>query len=392
MFDIDLKQLFNAEAQAFYEVNRHEPISKLLIKYAKDPTNKARSIQLEARKRAQKKLPTWYNHPEVVFPPKANLEQASSERTAAYKAQLFSYQSSIDLTGGTGIDSWQWALHGKKHTYVEPNKALCALAKHNFNALGLPQVNVECKTAEDFLESLSAPVDLIYLDPSRRAAGNKKVTLQAYQPDVIALLPVLLKHAKTVVVKVSPLADLTYLVQAVQNHCAAIYVLAVKNECKETLLQLTAQSTDQPEIQTVNLTDNHAQVFRFKRTDENQKATLAARVCTYLYEPNAAILNAGAFNAVACKYSLQKLDLNSHLYTSDVELNTFPGHVYRVVEVAHPYKLRKVYQGMSITSRNFPDAAEHIKKRLKSTEGNNFRLFATTVAGKRLFIVAELIY
>ena len=45
---------------------------------------------------------------------------------------------------------------------------------------------------------------------------------------------------------------------------------------------------------------------------------------TYLYEPNASILKAGAFRSVSSIYNVEKLHPNSHLYTSDEYIQDFP--------------------------------------------------------------------
>lgn len=389
MFEVDLLELINADALAFYALHEHDPIDKLLLRYASDPVQTARAIQLEARNRAAKKLPLWHENPAIVFPPKANLEQASSEITAKYKAGLVDYQTSIDLTGGTGIDSWQFALKANKHIYVEPNEDLCKLAKHNFAVLGLQNIEIVCATAEQYLEAISSKVDLIYIDPSRRTAGSRKVNLADYEPDVISLLPTLLNRATNILIKVSPLADITYLINLFNGHCKAIHVFAVKNDCKEVLLHITEKIFTKPVIETVNFTDERPQLFCFTREEENVRAAFATDILRYVYEPNAAVLKAGAYNSLAQRFGVEKLHPNSHLYTSNDLKAEFPGAVYHVLEVAKPFKLSQVYKDVSVACRNFPEKPEQIRNRLKIKDGNTFKLFATTVSNKKIFVIGK---
>lgn len=389
MFDVDLELLINKEAQAFYQQNQLESLDKLLFRYAKDPISHARAIQLEAKRRAHKKLPEWYSNPEIVFPPKTYLEQASSQETAAYKANLVDFKTSIDLTGGTGIDSWQFALKSQNHVFVEPNADLVRLASHNFHALKLSNTQLVNTTAESYLETLSHKHDLIYLDPLRRVGGTRKVLLDDYSPNVIALQNKLLEKATHVFIKVSPLADLTYLLNSFQPHVKAIHVVAVKNECKEVLVHLTKEISTKSNIITVNIAGNKKAYFEFMRDDETKSAKLTNSLDMYLFEPNAAVLKAGAFNSIATQFNLHKLHVNSHLYTSNNMPSGFPGNAYKVIEQSAPYKLKRVYEGVSIATRNFPQPVKIIRKKTRFTDGQKFKLFATTLGTKKAFIVCQ---
>jgi len=66
-------------------------------------TQKELVVQLEAKKRCHKKLPTWFNTPKVYYPAKLNIEQTSSEKTALYKSELVSGKQLLDMTGGLGL-------------------------------------------------------------------------------------------------------------------------------------------------------------------------------------------------------------------------------------------------------------------------------------------------
>ena len=99
-------------------------------------------IQIESRQKAQKKLPTWFNTNGILFPPKLNLEQTSSEKTAAYKASLLPSTNTIDVTGGFGIDTYYFSKNHDKVTHVEHNKSLAELVIHNATILKTENLTV----------------------------------------------------------------------------------------------------------------------------------------------------------------------------------------------------------------------------------------------------------
>ena len=70
------------------------------------------------------------------------------------------------------------------------------------------------------------------------------------------------------------------------------------------------------------------QSIAFSYSQENETAPLSEPL-DYLYEPNASILKAGAFNSIAYDFKLQKLHPNSHLYTSHNLVEGFPGRTLK---------------------------------------------------------------
>ena len=62
--------------------------------------------QLEALRTIAYKIPSWFEVMGLIYPPKVNLEQASSQVTAQYKASLVQGETLWDLSGGLGVDSW----------------------------------------------------------------------------------------------------------------------------------------------------------------------------------------------------------------------------------------------------------------------------------------------
>lgn len=391
MFDVDFELLTNAEAQDFYVAHKHENIQKLLLKYSSNALFKARVIQMDARLRAAKKIPDWYNNAQILFPPKAFLQQSSSQITATYKANIFKTHTSLDLTGGTGIDTWQLAKQSQAHLYVEQNTHLVALAKHNFKALKISNIKIINVEASEFLLTTSQTFDLIYIDPARTISGSKRINLAQYEPNVLQLLPVLLKKGNNVLVKVSPMADIAYLIDALKHSVFELHVVAVADDCKEILLCLRDGFFENPRIKTINFLTTSQQRFDFFLANEREMAPIASSIEKYIYQPNVAVRSAGAFNSVAKAFNLKKLDRNTQLYTASHFCSNFPGAIYNVIETAAPFKLKGTYQRVSISTKNYNLTPENIRKRSGYSDGNDFKLFGTTLAGKPLFIMSMMV-
>src|SRR5690554_1605630 len=129
--------------------------------------------QIDSRRRIEKKLPLWFETPHIIYPPKLNLEQTSSEITATYKASLVDTGSLADLTGGFGIDSYYFAKQVDSVHHFEINKELSNIAKHNFEVL--KQKNIQCFASDGMAAAKKNHYTTIYADPSRRHDKKGKV-------------------------------------------------------------------------------------------------------------------------------------------------------------------------------------------------------------------------
>ena len=248
------------------------------------------------------KVPTWAATEGILCPPRLSLEQCSSEATARYKARVVAAQEGsrrrlADLTGGLGIDCSFLAPLFAEADYVERQENLCRLAAHNLPLLGLTHVRVHCADGTGFLDTMP-PADWLFLDPARRDShGGRTVALADCEPDVSLLEDRLLDKAPRILLKLSPMLDLTLALHTLHSVREA-HVVAVDNECKELLLILergcTAEIDDLP-VSCANLdaTGEAGRVFTFTRRHE-QAATcpLADAPLAWLYEPNAALLKA----------------------------------------------------------------------------------------------------
>ena len=369
--------------------------------------------QISGYQHIVRKVPAWYACPDLVFPASLSLEQSSSQYTAVYKHDLL--QSLIreqpgqkavaklplgaDLTGGFGVDAFYLSGLFEQFFYVEKQPELCKIAAHNFKALNCPGIQVVTAGAEDYLKQ-SDKLDFIYLDPSRRDRhGSKIVALQDCSPDVSVIYAELLQKAELVLLKLSPMIDLSLALKSLP-HTRQIHVVSLDNECKEVLFLLDAKHVaKEPELTAVNLRSNAAaQVYRFTRSSEAQAScAYSSRPGKFLYEPNASVLKAGAFVEPAQKFGLEKLHKNSHLYTSDNLEPAFPGKIFEIKATlaAKPRDFHKQLPDLlqaNLAVRNFPVGVDVLRKKLALKEGGTEFIFASTVADEsKVFIYGKRI-
>ena len=298
--------ILNTDVQQFINAHLNTDITSLLLKGIsfKDIDTKAIIEQIEAKKRCKTKLPTWFNTNTIYYPNKLNIEQTSSEKTAAYKAGLISGNTLIDLTGGFGIDAYYFSKRVETVTHCEINEELSKMVQHNNIKLGVANMTCIAENGIEVLKRLNKPFDWIYVDPSRRDVSKNKVFLLTdCEPNVKTFQGLFLKYAKHVMLKTSPLLDISATLSALK-HVKCVHIVAVNNEVKELLWILERDYTGDVEINTINLQKDQQQNFNFKLKDESNSTSDYSEPLTYLYEPNAAILKAGAFNTVT-KLSVQ---------------------------------------------------------------------------------------
>lgn len=346
--------------------------------------------QMEARKKAREKLPAWTAIPELIFPVRLSVEQCSSEQTATWKGeyirQIFpecNEWTLTDLSGGFGVDCWHLAQSFRQAVYVERDPDLCAIAAHNFRLLGGTSIHVVCQSAEDYLSEAVPSRGLAFIDPARRNDKQQKlVALSDCSPDVPALINSLRKHFRAVLLKLSPMLDIRAALRDLpDSHRLEIW--ASQKECKEMIVLL---DFTKPAPVSVPICARYEgqEAFCFDFEEEGMaESVIATSIGSYLYEPNVAILKAGAFRCAGTRFGLQKLHPHSHLYTSDRLLAHFPGRTFRVLKTFgfKDKDIKEALQGIEacqLTVRNFPMKAPEVLKKLKLRDGGNLTLFATT--------------
>jgi precorrin-6B methylase 2 len=360
--------------------------------------------QIDGRKRALEKLPSWAAIEGIVWPPHLSMEQCSSERTARYKAEVAgSGESFVDLTAGFGVDAAFIAKGFQRAVSVELQPELCAVSKENFALLGLQQIEVVNGNGVDYLHTM-APADLIFIDPARRDEhGGRTYGIADCTPNVLEIIDELLTKAQRVMIKLSPMLDWRKAVDDIgKEHVTAVHIVSVNNECKELLVEVKGWKDEEVKamkVVCVNLlSDGSEERFAFDVQRLNTPLHLStSSPFHFLYEPNASVMKAGCFDLLAERYGVMPLHQNSHLFVSDVVVADFPGRGF-VIErttLMNKRELKESLAGVTqanIAVRNFPLSVAELRKRLKLQDGGDTYIFATTVEnmGHHLFICRKI--
>ena len=376
--------MIDKATQTFIEEHCDDDVRSLALQASRYPLVDMRvaATQIEGRKIAKSKLPAWASVQGIIYPVRLSMEQCSSEITAQYKASIVRGVRLADLTGGFGIDCSYMSERFAHTTYVERNEELCAIASHNFHLLN-KAIEVKQGQCEDVLDLLPEQ-DWIFLDPARRDRGGNKVSaLSDCEPDVCALEILLLQKSARVMVKCSPMLDISQAISQLHS-VTEVHVVAVNNECKELLFILERGKDDNDiRIHTVNFQSGSKQNLDFQLKEESASVcSYASQLGKYLYEPNSALMKAGCYRLPSVRYGLNKLNPNTHLYTSDVVVEDFPGRVFRIEACCgFSKKELKTLTGkqVNLSVRNFPEHVEVLRKRLKVSDGGDVYLFATTL-------------
>ena len=386
------KEILKTGVQDFVENNYNTDILSVLLSKPvfTHISQQELAQQLEGKKKAEKKLPTWFSTPGIYYPTSVQMEQTSSEKTGMYKAGLVQGDWLADLTGGFGVDTFFFSKKIPNVICCEQDGELHEISKYNAARLGNSQVDFHCGDGIEFLRSYGRKFDWIYLDPGRRDTSKKKVFLLSdCQPDVISHLDLLVDKSVRVMIKTSPLLDFTAGIDQLK-HVQEIHVVAVRNEVKELLWILGKGSRSEDiEIRTINLNRTGQERFDFLRREEQLADNPLALPRKYLYEPNAAVLKAGGFKVLCKAFGVDKIQEHSHLYTSDALID-FPGRTFQVEKV-YPYnkKALKNFKGSkaNVTTRNFPEGVAAIRKKFGLKDGGEIYLFFTTnYLGERIVI------
>ena len=368
--------------------------------------------QVDGYRRTKDKLPTFATIEDWWYPVRLSCEQCSSEATARYKSSLLPTPpfTLTDLTGGYGVDTYFMSEHATQAHYIERNEDLCKIVAHNFQTTR-PQVHIHNTDAIHHLQEMSS-CDVIYLDPARRDQhGGKVFRLEDCEPNVVDILPTLRTKSKLIIIKLSPMLDITQALQSLEG-IWDVHIVAVKNEVKEVLLvscldryhPVTTSKGYRKDtegmIYVANLLstsyqgENTPAIFSFSRDEERdaqcqhfdasqQHLTTPG---TYIYEPNAAIIKAGAFKLVAQRYGLCKMAPNTHLYLSEHLVKDFPGRVWQIIE--SNIKDAKNTPA-SILTRNYPLTPEQLRKKLKIKDSDTHTIIGVRLGDKPTLLLAK---
>lgn len=374
--------ILDSKIQEYIDLNIGSSISKLALQKNPFPAVEWISVlnQIAAKSKAKEKLPTWFSTQNIIYPSKISVEQTSSEKTALYKSAIISGDNLIDLTGGFGVDDYYFSKKIKNVAHCEINIELSNIVQHNCKQLHCDNITCYAEDSFETLSKLNTKWDWIYIDPSRRSDTKGKVfMLKDCLPNVPENLDFYFEKSNSILIKTAPILDITAGINEL-NHIKSIHIVAIDNEVKELLWELNKGYQGNIIIKTVNITKEKTETFDFILNEINGQPSFSLPQ-KFLFEPNSAIMKSGGFDQVGLFYELNKLHKHSHLYTSEEQKN-FPG---RIFEIKNSFTYNKSdmkkhleNQKANITTRNFSDSVESIRKKWKIKEGGDLYCFFTT--------------
>jgi hypothetical protein len=342
--------------------------------------------QLELFEKAKKKLPTWVDA--GCFFTKKSLEQSSSYALAKFKASLLHGEVLVDLSAGLGVDDVAFSLNFTNVISVDVDEHLNNIVRHNFTKLNIKNVTRIDATAETFLIDNKLKVAVFYIDADRRPSGSTKTfSLADAAPNVLKIVPSLISQGSDILLKLSPMVDITYLLKTF-DYIKEILIVGLKNEVKEVLLLMNSQSrTDISKIEAVQVNELGAVEFKF--SSSNSKQTRESSLNNqFFYEPSNMLIKAGLSGDYANHCGLKLVAKNSH-YATGGFVDDYFGRCFRIVYestfnksgIKQYLKQCKITKA-NISARNFVSSVNDIRNTFAIEDGGDDYLFFTQDATK----------
>lgn len=417
---------WNNEMRQFVAAHLYDDTSRLLLSAHRFPGIDVPFAveQIESRRRLRTKLPEWFANDDLVMSGRIPAEQCSSEQTARFKRSVMLPDASslCDMTGGMGVDFWYMSQGLERAIYTERQPSLCEAARHNFQVLqhsadvaesssdvanpssdvakpspdvakpssDVAKFSSEIIVREGLSTELPIPdVDVIYLDPARRSVdGSRIYEISDCEPDVVAWQDDLLQHCRQLIIKVSPMADISRTLSRL-HHVSDIYIISVRNECKELLI-VQKPSCSQPSytLHCVDFLSSRTIQFNIgsQELSDAPAPVLAGSLGKYFYEPDVSIMKCQAFGVLSSRFGLNMLDADSHYFTSDELCADFPGRIFCVEEQLvfsskELKRLRVRIPQANIATRGFAMSADTLRLRAGIRDGGDVYLFGASLHG-----------
>lgn len=390
---------------------------------------------LQARRKLRLKLPSWYAVPSLQYPLPLSAEQCSSEETAIYKAAILirpegdtvsetvasrplppavgpsrsgrelspllspSGLKIADLTGGLGVDVWAFSKVAEKVLYNEMKPELVTAAEHNFKELGVNNVEIRnCVVEKGVIKDILGGFepDVIFLDPARRDdVGRKVFMLEDCSPNVLELLTELYEACPEIMLKLSPMADITAVCRQLSG-VKEVHVVEAGGECKELLLLLEKGFEGQYRMYLYangTVTEIPDQVGYDGASRHGQPRPAISN--SVLFVPGKGLMKTGAFWWPET-FDLRQLAASTHMYAGSAkvpELEPF-GKFYEILESVplnnkSIKEFGKKYPQADVTARNIPMTSDELRKRLgvRPSDGT-VHIFGTNTSEEGRILIA----
>lgn len=343
-------------------------------------------LQIEARRKTRKKIPGFLKHTDFIFPTLLSAEQASNEAIARFHTSLIPSNSSLlDLTAGLGIDDLSFAINSVYVTACEIEDKKCEVLRHNAAVLGVSdRLTVINRDSISYIHNCKRGFDVVFADPTRRNESGARVhALSDCQPDILSAMPEIMALSPRLLVKSSPLLDISFIRDTVDD-LRHIFIVCFKGECKEVLIDF--QKNESFSGVTVIDLDYDKEISRFHTQfvfSGNKSLVLYcdrkdASDYQYLYEPNAGVMKTCAWSSLVDSFpQLYKADPNSHFFLSDTLYKDFPGRIMKIISQPDKKALKALKgEKFNVVSRNHPLSAPQITKKYSLSSGIDRFLYA----------------
>ncbi len=377
--------LLNFDLKSFLEEYTEKDVFRLKDLYPDDYKLLAEQIKLYPK--AKEKLPVFSGN--YCYFTSKSYEQASSETLAEYKAGLFSGSTVIDLTGGLGVDDLAFSKSFTNVISVDNDSELNKLVKINFEKLKIKNIERIDSDANNFIKNkLSA--DLIYMDADRRTKTKKSVTLEDSEPPVLKMLGRMHEISENILLKLSPLIDITYLTKTLP-HIEKILVVSLDNEVKEVLVHLNSNYNGEIKLKAVDISNRGVREYSANFGD-TQKPGVSSEG-NYFYEPANSLIKAGLVNSYANSLNLKTVSKNGVYLLSNKPINYFFGRSFTIIEKFPFSKSRflkylkdnKILKG-NLSKRNFPLTVDELKNLSKLKDGGDDYFFFTQDTSRKKLV------
>lgn len=400
---------FNDQFFEFININADTDIFSLLLKksdFSKNIDFDFAILQIKCRQSTKKKLSKFISNPKFLFPTSLSAEQSTHQDVACYHASIIgSGKNVIDLTSGLGIDSLTIALENKV-TAIEKETFKTDILKHNAVILGNNNIDIINDDCIEYLKNnLNLRYDVLFIDPARRDSINQRIySISDCQPDVIKHFDLLSRAADKIIIKCSPMLDISEIIKKIPD-ADEIHIVCVKRECKEVLLicnnlnERFKKTGDDITIVVADIADSELKtIWKCKFSEFGRTSDIAdiddIKPQTFLYDPIAGIHKLNVSNKLCHEFSgLKKISINTDLYWSDRNFENFPGRKFEIISVSDK-KSQKSFKDKQyeIVTRNYPLNSDSLAKKLKIKNGNNLNfLFGCRIGISQKPLILETI-
>lgn len=357
-------------------------------------------VQIEARRRHRRKLGWLLEHPHVLIPDPLSAEQASNHLVAAWHSRLLPAPSSIlDMTAGLGMDALSMACVGHTVTAVDLDPARAQALSENIATLGLSDKmrSVNADSVALLKDLLADSYDAIFIDPHRRDDnGGRTYALSDCTPDVLQILPEMLRVSPNVLIKASPLLDVKAIAREIPS-LDDFYAVSAEGECKEVLLHITRKQPSQINFHSVDLYEEYNISLQFQGEDISSPAWLLSSPDEvvpgqWLYEPSPSLMKLAPWQDLCRQGDMKAFGPNCHLFLASLPHPELPGRWLQIESVPTGKQAKRLKgEALNVATRDYPRPAAALQRDLAIKRGSPTHfLYGCRAAGKPLLVVAGL--